>query len=129
MQRIYHHGTDAPIPEPLRNTASPQVQAAILALVAYYEQRLAQLEERVKDLENRLKLNSTNSSKPPSSDPIGLKRKPPRRPVRRSVAASPDIVRPTASWSHPRRSATRSTASQVPVAAAVMSFPGTTTNR
>ena len=25
----------------------------------------------------RLKLNSTNSSKPPSSDPIGMKRKPP----------------------------------------------------
>ena len=39
---------------------------------------LAQLEaQQVNDLENRLKLNSTNSSKPPSSDPIGLKRKPP----------------------------------------------------
>ena len=66
-----------PIPEPLWNTASPELQAAILALVEFYEQRLAQLEARVNDLENRLKLNSTNSSKPPSSDPIGLKRKPP----------------------------------------------------
>src|SRR3981189_2960982 len=66
-----------PIPEPLWNTASPELQAAILALVSFYEQRLAQLEARVNDLENRLKLNSTNSSKPPSSDPIGLKRKPP----------------------------------------------------
>jgi transposase len=66
-----------PIPEPLWNTASPELQAAILALVAVYEQRIAQLEARVNDLENRLKLNSTNSSKPPSSDPIGLKRKPP----------------------------------------------------
>jgi transposase len=42
-----------------------------------YEERIAQLEARVNDLENRLKLNSTNSSKPPSSDPIGMKRKPP----------------------------------------------------
>jgi transposase len=66
-----------PIPEPLWNTASPELQAVILALVEFYEQRLAQLEARVNDLENRLKLNSTNSSKPPSSDPIGLKRKPP----------------------------------------------------
>jgi transposase len=66
-----------PIPEPLWSTASPELQAAILALVAAFEQRVAQLEARVNDLENRLKLNSTNSSKPPSSDPIGLKRKPP----------------------------------------------------
>jgi transposase len=42
-----------------------------------YEERLTQLEGRLKDLENRLKLNSTNSSKPPSSDPIGMKRRPP----------------------------------------------------
>ena len=42
--------------------------------------RLAALEARVNDLEARLKLNSTNSSKPPSSDPIGLKRKPPAPP-------------------------------------------------
>src|SRR5271166_2332654 len=66
-----------PIPEPLWKTASPEVQAAILALVEFYEQRTAQLEARTNDLENRLKLNSTNSSKPPSSDPIGMKRKPP----------------------------------------------------
>jgi transposase len=66
-----------PLPEELWKTASPELQAAILALVAFYEQRIAQLDSRVKDLENRLKLNSTNSSKPPSSDPIGLKRKPP----------------------------------------------------
>ena len=65
-----------PIPEPLWKTASPEVQAAILALVEFYEQRLAKLEARVNDLENRLKLNSTNSSKPPSSDPIGMNQAP-----------------------------------------------------
>ena len=78
-----------PLPEPLWNTASPEVQAAILALVAYYEQRLAQLETRVNDLENRLKLNSTNSSKPPSSDPIGMKRKPPAPPSKKKRGGQP----------------------------------------
>ena len=78
-----------PLPEPLWKTASPEVQAAVLALVEYYEQRLAQLESRVKDLENRLKLNSTNSSKPPSSDPIGLKRKPPSPPSKKKRGGQP----------------------------------------
>jgi Family of unknown function (DUF6444) len=44
--------------------------------VAIYEERIAQLEARVNDFENRLKLNSTNLSKPSSADPIGIKRKP-----------------------------------------------------
>jgi transposase len=66
-----------PLPESLWKAASPDLQAAILALVQVYEQRITQLENRINDLENRLKLNSTNSSKPPSSDPIGMKRRPP----------------------------------------------------
>ncbi len=78
-----------PIPEPLWNTASPEVQAAILALAEFYEQRLAKLEAHVNDLENRLKLNSTNSSKPPSSDPIGMKRKPPASPSGKKRGGQP----------------------------------------
>ncbi len=78
-----------PIPEPLWQTASPEVQAAILALVEFYELRLAKLEARVNDLENRLKLNSTNSSKPPSSNPIGMKRKPPASPSGKKRGGQP----------------------------------------
>jgi transposase len=78
-----------PIPEPLWNTASPEVQSAILVLAEFYEQRLAKLETRVNDLENRLKLNSTNSSKPPSSDPIGMKRKPPASPSGKKRGGQP----------------------------------------
>src|SRR5271166_5565671 len=78
-----------PLPEPLWKTASPEVQAAILALVAYYEQRIEQLETRVKDLENQLKLNSTNSSQPPSSDSMGRKRKPPAPPSRKRHGGQP----------------------------------------
>src|SRR4051812_5005380 len=69
--------TSTPLPDHLWNTATPDLQAAILALVQLHQQQLATLEARINDLEARLKLNSTNSSKPPSSDPIGLKRKPP----------------------------------------------------
>src|ERR1051326_30076 len=69
-----------PIPEPLWSTVPPEAQVAILAVLDSYAGRIAQLEQRVGDLEARLKLNSTNSSNPPPSDPIGLKRKPPARP-------------------------------------------------
>ena len=55
----------------------PDAQAALMAVFESLRCRIAGLDERVADLEARLKLNSTNSSKPPSSDPIGLKRKPP----------------------------------------------------
>jgi len=66
-----------PIPEPLWSTVPPEARVAILAVFDSLQGRIAELERRVRDLEARLKLNSTNSSKPPSSDPIGLKRKPP----------------------------------------------------
>lgn len=78
-----------PLPESLWRTASPELQAAILALVEFYEGRIAQLENRVNDLESRLKLNSTNSSKPPSSDPIGMKRRPPAPPSRKKRGGQP----------------------------------------
>src|SRR4051812_42196564 len=69
-----------PIPAPLWDTIPPEAQVAITALVDSLKGRIAELEQRLGDLEARLKLNSTNSSKPPSSDPIGLKRRPPTPP-------------------------------------------------
>src|SRR6516162_819577 len=60
-----------PIPEELWQQIPPAAQAAIRALIQRYERRLA-------NLEARLKQNSTNSSKPPSSDPPSLKRSPPK---------------------------------------------------
>lgn len=55
---------------------SPAVRAAILGL----EATVALLQERVRELEARLGLNSTNSSKPPSSDPPGVVR-PAKKPT------------------------------------------------
>jgi len=63
--------SDPPIPDELWQQISPAAQAAIWALIQRYERRLA-------DLEAQLKQNSTNSSKPPSSDPPSLKRSPPQ---------------------------------------------------
>jgi len=64
---------DPPIPDELWQQISPAAQAAIRALIQRYERRLAELEAR-------LHQNSTNSSKPPSSDPPALKRAPPKTP-------------------------------------------------
>jgi transposase len=78
-----------PIPEPLWNTVPPDAQAALLAAWKSLQDRIAALEAQVRDLQARLQLNSTNSSKPPSSDPIGLKRKPPTPPSRRKRGGQP----------------------------------------
>jgi transposase len=78
-----------PIPESLWNTVPAEAQGAILALVDSLQRRVGELEQRVGELEARLKLNSTNSSKPPSSDPIGLKRKPPATPSGRRRGGQP----------------------------------------
>jgi transposase len=51
---------------------------AVLAYIRWLEARVAQLEARVADLEAKLNQNSTNSSKPPSADPPGVKRAPPK---------------------------------------------------
>src|SRR5664279_1689466 len=78
-----------PLPEPLWKAASPELQAVGLALVQSYEDRLSFLENRLRDLEARLKLNSTNSAKPPSSDPIGMKRRPPAPPSKKKRGGQP----------------------------------------
>jgi len=78
-----------PIPEPLWNTVPSEAQIALLDAWGSLKDRIAELEATVRDLSARLKLNSTNSSKPPSSDPIGLKRKPPARPSGRKRGGQP----------------------------------------
>lgn len=78
-----------PIPDELWEKVPPDAQAAIAAVFLAMQQRIAELEARVRDLEARLKLNSTNSSKPPSSDPVGMKRKPPAPPSKRKRGGQP----------------------------------------
>jgi transposase len=63
-------GATPPIPEPLWGRIPPDVQAALAAAFERIERRVAELEQRIGR-------NSTNSSRPPSSDPPSLKRRPP----------------------------------------------------
>ena len=59
-----------PLPPAIWDTLSPDAQAAVTALVQSFQRRIAELEEG-------LGKNSTNSSRPPSSDPPSVKRRPP----------------------------------------------------
>jgi transposase len=78
-----------PIPEPLWGTVPEDAQAALLDAWKVLRDEIAELKATVRDLQARLQLNSTNSSKPPSSDPIGLKRKPPAPPSQRKRGGQP----------------------------------------
>ena len=78
-----------PLPDHLWNSASPELQSAILALLQIHQEQVAALESRITDLEARLKLNSTNSHKPPSTDFIGAKRKPPAPPTGKKRGGQP----------------------------------------
>jgi transposase len=64
------------IPQHLWDNLSDEARAGIGAVIETLENRIAELEAR-------LNQNSTNSSKPPSSDPIGVKRRPPDPPSKR----------------------------------------------
>ena len=79
----------SPIPADLWDLIPPTAQAAVVALVQAYEQRLAALQHRLEDLEQRLGQNSTNSSRPPSSDPPAVKRAPPKPPSGRRSGGQP----------------------------------------
>lgn len=75
-------GTAPPIPEELWNQLPPAAQAAVWALVATFEARIAALEAQINQ-------NSSNSSRPPSSDPPHVKPAPPRPATGRRKGGQP----------------------------------------
>src|SRR5262249_3672552 len=82
-----------PIPAELWDQIPPAAQAAILALVEQYEQRLQALQRKVDQLTERLNQNSTNSSRPPSTDPPHVKRRPPKPSSGRKKGGQPGHAR------------------------------------
>jgi transposase len=72
-----------PLPPQIWETLTPETQMAVRALVGRLEHQITELKQQVQDLNARLDQNSTNRSKPPSTDPIGVKRKPPAPPSKK----------------------------------------------
>jgi transposase len=70
-----------PLPADLWNSLPPEARALILALraeAAELQAKVGALQQQVHELQERLNQNSTNSSRPPSTDPPAVKRRPPR---------------------------------------------------
>ena len=63
--------------------------AELKAQLAIANQKIVKLEALVLDLQSRINRNSRNSSRPPSSDPLWLRRKPPTPPSGRSPGGQP----------------------------------------
>jgi transposase len=75
----YNGGMNRPASIPLHiwDSLTEEARAVIGAVIDGLEKRLVEAERQIQELRARLDQNSTNSSKPPSTDPIGVKRKPP----------------------------------------------------
>ena len=78
-----------PIPDELWAAVPPAAQAAVWAVVAAMQQQIDALRAEVADLRDRLNRDSSNSSKPPSSDPPHMKPAPPRAPSGRRRGGQP----------------------------------------
>src|SRR6185369_17578437 len=83
-------GTDGQplLPADIWQGLEPAVQAVIVALA----QQVAALTAEVRDLKARLGQNSSNSSRPPSSDLPAVKRRPPTGPSGRRPGGQPGHV-------------------------------------
>ena len=68
------------IPQHTWDTLTEEARAVIGAVIEGLEKRIVESERQVRELRARLDQNSSNSSKPSSTDPIGVKRKPPTPP-------------------------------------------------
>src|SRR5438552_13308083 len=70
-----------PLPADVWDSLPPEARALILALrveAAELRAKVRALQEQIQELQERLNQNSTNSSRPPSTDPPAVKRRPPR---------------------------------------------------
>src|SRR5436305_4396661 len=70
-----------PLSADLWDSLPPEARALILALraeAAELRAKVRALQQQVQELQDRLNQDSTNSSRPPSTDPPAVKRRPPR---------------------------------------------------
>lgn len=83
------------IPDELWATVPPAAQAAVQAVIAAMQRQIDDLRAEVGDLRDRLNRDSSNSSKPPSSDPPHVKPAPPRAPSGKRRGGQPGHPRHT----------------------------------
>jgi transposase len=94
------------IPTHIWENLSEEARAVIGSVIVGLEQQIAELKQQVQELKARLDQNSTNSSRPPSTDPIGLKRKPPAPPSKKRRGGQKGHSRRTRELAPPERVAT-----------------------
>lgn len=81
-----------PFPSDVWDSLPSEARTLIQALraeVAGLQAHVLALQQQVQDLQGRLNQNSTNSSRPPSTDPPHVKRRPPRPPSGRHSGGQP----------------------------------------
>ncbi|WP_165253744.1 IS66 family transposase [Paludisphaera soli] len=71
------------IPQHIWDSFSDEARAIVGTIIVGLEQQIAGLKRHVQDLNTGVDQNSTNSSRPPSTDPIGVKRRPPAPPSKK----------------------------------------------
>ena len=84
--------TELPLPADLWDSLPPEARALILALRAEVDTlqgKARELQQQIENLQHQLNQNSTNSCRPPSTDPPTVKRRPPRLPSGRRRGAQP----------------------------------------
>ncbi len=81
-----------PLPASVWDRLPPEARALIEALraeVGELQDQVRVLRQQVQELQGQLSQNSTNSSRPPSTDPPQVKRRPPRSPSGRRPGGQP----------------------------------------
>ena len=84
--------TEPLLPASLWEALPVEAQALILALRAEVDtlrNKVHELQQQVQELQSQLNQNSTNSSRPPSTDSPTIKRRPPRQPSGRQRGGQP----------------------------------------
>ena len=76
-------GRPTSIPQDIWDSFSDEARAIVVTVVVGLERQVIELSQQIQDLKARLDQNPTNSSRPPSTDPIGAKRKPPEPPSKK----------------------------------------------
>jgi hypothetical protein len=88
-----------PLPLELWDQIPPAVHPVLVVIIDGYERRITALEREVAGLKEQVWRNSQNSSKPPSSDGLHVKRKLPKEPSGRKPGGQPGHPCIAAPWS------------------------------